>query len=84
MPPFRRRNGGYMRVNKEELARLAEKSDEELWREIRKLAKGHGFTLPEATPSRENIEKIRRAMLGVEKISLSDAAKIINSYKKGK
>ena len=32
----------------------------------------------------EDIEKIRRAMLGFEKISLTDAAKILNTYKKRK
>lgn len=73
-----------MKVNKEQLKKLAEKSDADLWREIHSIAKSHGYTLPEATPSHENIEKIRRTLLGSEKISLSDAAKIMNSYKKNK
>jgi len=71
-----------MKVDKEKLKRLAEKSDADLWKEILSIAKSHGYTLPEATPKHEDIERIRRVFSGVEKISLSDAAKIMNSYKK--
>ena len=73
-----------MKVNKEQMKKLAEKSDSELWAEIIALAKSHGYTLPEAMPKHEDIERIRRALLGVEKISLSEAAKIMNSYKKNR
>ena len=71
-----------MRINKEELKRLAEKPDAELWREIVSMAKSHGYNLPEKPPKHEDIDKIRRALSGSEKISLTDAAKIMNSYKK--
>ena len=71
-----------MKVNKEQLKALAQKSDQELWAEILALAKKHGYNLPEAMPKHDDIERIRRALLGVEKISLSDAVKIMNSYKK--
>ena len=71
-----------MRVNKDELAKLAQKSDAELWQEIQGIAARHGYTLSEAMPSRENMQKIRSAMLGVERINLSDAARIINAHKK--
>lgn len=73
-----------MKVNKEQMQRLAEKSDNELWAEIVSMAKSHGYTLPEEPPRSEDIAKIRRAMLGVEKISLTDAAKILSTYKKRK
>ena len=73
-----------MKFNKEQLKKLAERPDEELWREIFLMAKSHGYTLPEQTPRHEDIEKIRRALSGCEKISLSDAAKIMNAYKKNK
>lgn len=72
-----------MRINKDELKRLAEKPDAELWGEIILMAKSHGYNLPETPPKHEDIEKIRRALTGSEKISLTDAAKIMNSYKKG-
>ena len=71
-----------MKVNKEEMKKLAKKSDAELWKEIQSIAKNHGYTLPEAMPKHEDIERIRRALLGVEKISLGDAARIMNNYKK--
>ena len=73
-----------MKVNKEQMQKLANKSDSELWQEIVSMAKSHGYTLPKEAPSSENIEKIRRAMLGYEKISLTDAAKILGTYKKHK
>lgn len=73
-----------MKFNKEQLQRLAEKPDNELWAEIVAMAKSHGYTLPEATPKKDDLEKIRRAIGGVEKISLTDAAKIISAYKKRK
>ena len=71
-----------MKIDKERLKKMAEKSDDELWGEILSMAKARGFSLPEKTPKHEDIERIRRALTGAEKISLSDAAKIMNSYKK--
>lgn len=71
-----------MKIDKEKLKKLAQKSDADLWSEILSIAKNHGYSLPEKMPKHEDIEKIRRALSGAEKISLSDAAKIMNSYKK--
>lgn len=71
-----------MKINRDELKKLAEKSDSDLWREIQRIAKSHGYSIPEATPKPEELEKIRRALLGTEKINLTDAAKIISNYKK--
>jgi hypothetical protein len=71
-----------MKISKEQMKILAGKSDAELWQEIQAIAKRHGYTLPEGMPKHEDLEKIRRALSGLEKISLSDAAKIINNYKK--
>lgn len=73
-----------MRINKEELKHLAEKSDTELWKSITEMAERRGYKLPSETPKKTELEKLRRALLGIEKISLTDAAKIINSYKKQK
>ncbi len=73
-----------MKINKEELRKLSEKPDAELWREILSIASSHGYKLPEAAPKHEDLEKIRRALSGTEKISLADAAKIMNNYRKGK
>ena len=70
-----------MKIDKEKLKNLANKSDADLWQEILTMAKSRGYSLPEKTPKHEDIEKIRRAFTGAEKISLSDAARIMNSYK---
>ena len=71
-----------MKIDKERLKMIAQKSDADLWREILSLAESHGYNLPKEQPKSEDIERIRRALSGIEKISLSDAAKIINNYKK--
>ena len=73
-----------MKLNKEHLEKLAQKPDNEFWDEIVEMAKRHGYALPEMTPKKEDLEKIRRAISGVDKISLTDAAKIISAYKKRK
>lgn len=70
-----------MKINKDELKRLAEKSDAELWASITEMAKAKGYDLKLDTPSKETIEKIRRALMGTEKLGMMDAARIINNYK---
>ena len=71
-----------MRVNKEELKRLASQSDEELWQSISRVAREHGINLPQCSPDKAELDRIRRAMLGVEKMPLTEAMKILNKYKK--
>ena len=71
-----------MRINKEEMAKLAEKNDEELWREIQAIAKKYGYALPSGVPPKESMAKIRSTLLGAEKLSLGDAAKILSAYKR--
>lgn len=71
-----------MRLNKDTLARLVSLSDEELWREIQKMAGGFGLTLPKDTPSHAEMQRLRDAVNG-GKINMSDAVRIVNSYKKG-
>jgi hypothetical protein len=70
-----------MRLNKEELKKISEKPNRELWETIKEMGRGHGLNLPDTMPSPENLEKIRRVLSGTEKINLSEATKIINSYK---
>lgn len=71
-----------MKVNKEKLEALAALPDEAMWREIKKIAGERGFELPRDVPPRETMERIRRAMSGAERISLAEAAKIMQSYKR--
>ena len=73
-----------MLINKEQMKALAEKSDRELWKEIQRMGSAHGYTLPDSMPSHDNMEKIRRAMLGIDKFNMNDAIKLMNNYKKNK
>ena len=71
-----------MKIDKEKLSALAALPDEKLWAVITKMAGERGFDIPAELPSKETLERIRRAMTGAEKISLADAARIMKSYKK--
>ncbi len=71
-----------MKINREKLEKLASLDDSALWAQIRTLAGTKGINLPDVTPSHAELERIRGAMRGTEKINLSDAAKILNSYKR--
>ena len=70
-----------MKIDKRKLDELCKMGDAELWCEVRRIAAAHGFNLPEATPPHGELEKMRNAVSGGAKISLADAAKIINSYR---
>ncbi len=56
--------------------------DETLWKTVREIASVHGYSLPERSPSHSEMEKIRAAMRGSDKINLSDAMKLLKSYKR--
>jgi hypothetical protein len=71
-----------MKINKEALRLMSEKNDAELWGEIQRIAKSKGYNLPVNAPSHSDMEKIRSAMRGADRINLSDAARILNNYKK--
>ena len=71
-----------MKFNKEKMEALAALPDREMWEEIRKIASERGFKLPDSAPPRKTMEKIRRAMMGAEKISLAEAAKIMQNFKR--
>ena len=71
-----------MKINIEGLRALCALSDEEMWREIRGIAGKHGLNLPEQTPSHGEMEKLRDAVSGGGGISLSDAMRLVNEYKR--
>lgn len=70
-----------MRINREKILELAAKPDAELWCEIVKIAGSHGITLPEKTPSHEELEKLRSAVTGT-KFNMGDAIRLIDAYRK--
>ena len=73
-----------MRLSQEKINELAKMNDKELWAQIQVIARGYGINLPEKTPSHDELEKVRGLIRGGGKVSLSDAYKIINQYKKEK
>ena len=73
-----------MKINKERLNALADMSDEMLWKTVREIASAHGYSLPERSPSHSEMEKMRAAMRGSDKINLTDAMKLLKSYKTGR
>ena len=70
-----------MKFNKEKLDALVALPDDELWREIVRMAKGYGFTLPEKTPEHSELEKLRGAANG-SKINAAEALGMLKSYQK--
>ena len=72
-----------MKIDRAKLAELCALSDEELWQTVRGIAAQHGLSLPESTPSGDDMARMRAAVSGT-KLNLSEAAKIINEYRRGK
>lgn len=71
-----------MKLDKAQVDALLAKGDAELWAGIRAMAKGRGFNLPEATPPRSDMQKIREALKNIDKISPSFALRMLNEYKR--
>ena len=72
-----------MKINTEKLAKFADLGDEELWQSMVSIASSHGQKINAPMPAHEDMERIRRIMRGEERISLGEAMKILNNYKKG-
>ncbi len=71
-----------MKFDSSKIHEMLGKSDEEMWREIRMIGSARGVTLPEMPPSTGEMQKIRHALGGAEKMNLSQALSLINNYRK--
>lgn len=71
-----------MKLDKTQVAELLKKSDEQLWREIRGMAKARGFNLPEQTPDSASMQKIRAALGNIDGISPATALRLMNDLKR--
>jgi hypothetical protein len=71
-----------VKIDKEKLEALLGLSDDALWAEIVRLGKGYGFTLPEKTPPKDQLDKLRKTA-GTNKINAVEAMKIIGAIRKG-
>ena len=72
-----------MKIDKNKLEAMLSLSDEELWREIRTVAKSKGISMPEKTPSCTELTKVRSALADADKLSLPSAMRLINELKWG-
>ena len=70
-----------MNLNTEEMKRLAALDDAALWETIKSVAKEHGYNLTRE-PNKEELMRVRSVLRGDEKLSLTEAAKLIKKYKK--
>lgn len=70
-----------MRFDREKLEALAALPDDKLWAEVVRIAESYGYSLPQKTPSHEDLEKMRAATRS-ERINLSEAMRLVNQYKK--
>ncbi len=72
-----------MKFDKSKLDALAKLPDEELWMQIKMIAERHGLKLPDKTPDKNELAKIRAALSCGDKLNLADAMRIVNKYKRG-
>lgn len=70
-----------MKFDKEKLHALASMPDDELWKEVLRIADSFGYSLPRDTPPHTDMEKMRSVMTA-EKINVSEAMRLVNQYRK--
>ena len=71
-----------MKLNQEEMKRLSSLSHAQLESEIRRMAAKKGLTLPAASPSHEDLQKLRVLLTSEGGFGLMDAMRLYNAYKK--
>lgn len=71
-----------MNLDAKKLEALTALDDTALWETVRSIAGTHGLSLPESTPSHEELERLRDACRGVGKISMLQAMRIVNDLKR--
>ena len=70
-----------MKLNQDMVKRLCGLDDGALWAEIRKIAGGYGLKLPDKTPTKAELRKVREA-LNLGEIRTADAMRLVNEYKR--
>ena len=71
-----------MRFDKEKLNELINLTDDELWRTIVDIGRGHGFVLPDKTPDHADLEKLRKIAKDGAKMNVGAAMRILSKYAK--
>jgi hypothetical protein len=71
-----------MKFDANKLRKLTEQGVLELWLAIKSIAAASGLSLPDAPPPPNEMAKLRTLLNGAEKMSPTEAAKIVNDLKK--
>ena len=71
-----------MKINKDKLASLSAMDDESLWRQIKNIGAAYGIKLPDKTPPKAELDRVREALSG-PRLNLTQAIDIINGYRRG-
>ena len=72
-----------MKIDKTKLNAMLSLSDEQLWEEIRTIAKSKGINMPEKSPTGSELNKVRSALADADKLNLPTAIRLMNDLKKG-
>ena len=72
-----------MKIDKDKLDAITKLSDEELWEQIKSVARQHGVKMPDKQPSGSDLGKVRDALAQADKLSLMTAMRMVNNLKKG-
>ena len=70
-----------MKVDKEKLNKLLSLPDEELWGELVKIGGSYGFRLPDKTPTKDQLTRLRQTVKN-DRINARDALKMLNSIRR--
>jgi hypothetical protein len=71
-----------MKLDPQKLKTLSSLSDADLEAEIRRMAQEKGLKLPAASPSHEDLEKLRALLTADGGFGMLDAMRYYNAYKK--
>ena len=71
-----------VKINKEMILQISNMEDKELWRTVTGIAAGYGIKLNQEMPPKEEINRLRELLRSSDRLSLSDALRIIAAYKK--
>jgi hypothetical protein len=70
-----------MRLDKDKLNELVNLPDDELWKKVIEIGKGHGFILPSQTPPHAELEKLRSIARDGSKMNVASAIKLLSKYR---
>ena len=72
-----------MKLDRDKLLEMVALPDDQLWKKVVVIGKGHGFTLPSTTPPHKELEKLRAIAKDGSQLNIVGAMKLLNKYKGG-